>query len=232
MTDIATGVPGAKPADLVARRPPGAPNALDRIVGKTAEGIPVTAEERILDAIRFGNFIDAAAAVAGVDKVTLYQWLNSGAAANRKAAEGKRLTASEHRYARFADKLYEAEAEAEVREVSGIYRVGVGGGEITTKTTTTARGPDGTTSTETVKVQELPPNPSAMQWHAERRWASKWNRRQQIEVSGPEGGPIKVESPLATLMSTLDAMERRQRSIDAASRETPPAEDEGGEPDG
>lgn len=227
MTDTRQG----NPPDVLARRPTGAPHALDRIVGNVA-GVPVTAEERVLDAIRFGNFIDAAAGVADVDRTVLHDWLAKGATANRKAAEGKRLTASEHRYAAFANKLYQAEAEAEVREVSGIYRVGVGGGEVTTRTTVTTRGEDGKTSTsETVKVQELPPDPRAMQWHAERRWASKWNRRQQIEVSGPEGGPIKVESPLASLMSTLDAMERRQHSIDTAGREVGPVEevpDDGG----
>lgn len=211
-----TDTPTITPHDLLARRPPGAPHALDRIVGHN-NGIPVTAEERILDAIRFGNFIEAAAQVAQVDRVTLQGWLANGAAAHRKRADGKRLTASEYRYAEFSSKLYEAEAEAEVREISGVYRVGVGGGQVTTTTTTT--DPDGRRST-TVKVQELPPNPSAMQWHAERRWASKWNRREQIEVSGPEGGPIRVESPLASLLSTLDAMERRSGSIEASSRET------------
>lgn len=201
---------------ILARRPPGRLHALDRIVSTRGDGIPVTVEERILDEIRHGSFIDAAAGAAGIERSTFYDWLKDGASAHQKQARGVRLTASERRYATFASAVYEAEHDAETREVGGIYRLGVGGGSVTE--TTTVTDPDGK-ETVRVTVKELPPNLQAMAWHAERRWAAKWNRRQQIEVSGPEGGPIQVESPLADVMAQLDAMDRRQRSIDARSRE-------------
>lgn len=205
-------------------RTPGAPTAIDTIVAHRRDGTPITAAERIVDAVRTGAYVETAAAMAGVSKVTLHEWLNKGAAANGKYAAGKRLGANEARYYSFANALVAAEAEAEVETIGTIALLARGGHEQVTKETRIAA--DGKV-TEVTKTTTLPPNVTAATWHAERRWSHRWNRRTQIELTGAEGGPIKVESPLSALMVDLDAMERRTMAapvIDVLEVPAPPEE--------
>lgn len=63
-------------------------------------------QERIVQAIRAGNYIETAAAYAGIAKSTLYDWLKRGA----RAKTGK--------YRAFSDAVQRALAEAEVRDVA------------------------------------------------------------------------------------------------------------------
>lgn len=63
-------------------------------------------QEKIVQAIRAGNYIETAAAYAGIDKTTLYDWLKRGA----RAKTGK--------YREFSNAVEKALAEAEVRDVA------------------------------------------------------------------------------------------------------------------
>lgn len=62
-------------------------------------------QEKICQAIRAGNYIETAAAYAGVNKSTLYDWLKRGG----RAKSGK--------YKEFSNAVEKALAEAEVRDV-------------------------------------------------------------------------------------------------------------------
>ena len=62
----------------------------------------VERQERILDAIRGGNYIETAALAAGVGKSTFYEWLD--------------------RYLEFADAVKEARAAAELRYLAIVER--------------------------------------------------------------------------------------------------------------
>lgn len=61
---------------------------------------------KICDAIRGGNYIEVAAAYAGINKDTLYRWLKMGARSKRQTI---------HR--RFSDAVEKALADSEVRDV-------------------------------------------------------------------------------------------------------------------
>ena len=63
-------------------------------------------QETIITYIRAGNYIETAAAAAGISKSTLYFWLKKG----RQAKSGK--------YRVFSDSVQKAIAEAEVRDIS------------------------------------------------------------------------------------------------------------------
>jgi predicted DNA-binding transcriptional regulator AlpA len=65
-------------------------------------------QSKIVKAIRAGNYIETAAAYAGISKTTLYKWMQKG---SRKEAP---------RYAAFVNAVERALAESEVRDVMTI----------------------------------------------------------------------------------------------------------------
>ena len=72
-------------------------------------------QAKICDAIRAGNYLETAAAFAGIDKTTMYLWMRKGRAANR----GK------HR--EFVDAVEKAMADAEARDVALIGKAAADG---------------------------------------------------------------------------------------------------------
>lgn len=70
-------------------------------------------QERIVHAVRAGNYMETAAAHAGVHKDTLYEWLKRGRAETQGA------------YRAFSDALEKALADAEMRDVATISAAGV-----------------------------------------------------------------------------------------------------------
>jgi hypothetical protein len=62
--------------------------------------------DRIVAAVRAGNYIETAAAFAGISKETLYQWLKSGARADSGPLR------------EFVDAVHQALAAAEVRDIT------------------------------------------------------------------------------------------------------------------
>ncbi|GGA31944.1 hypothetical protein GCM10007416_00600 [Kroppenstedtia guangzhouensis] len=65
-------------------------------------------QQKVVDAIRMGNYIETAAAFSGISKDTLYRWLKQG----RRAKRGK--------YREFSDAVEKALAESEMRDVAVI----------------------------------------------------------------------------------------------------------------
>lgn len=200
-------------------RPTGAPLTLDDIVAtRPGTGDGITRAERIVEAIRAGSYVETAAAAAGVDKSTLYDWLKGGAHANTKHSRGTRLSAKEKRLAAFANAVAEAEAQAEVLLIGTITDMALGGREVVTVTEKVDGS--GRVVDTTTKRERLAPNVAAATWRAERRHPEKWGRRQLIEVGGVgEGGVGKIDSPLAALLGDLDAMERRQHEALTAAQQ-------------
>jgi transposase len=68
-------------------------------------------QEKILAAVRAGNYLETAAAFAGISKKTLYQWLQRGA-----------RTRTWTIYRAFSEALAEALAVAEVADVANVAR--------------------------------------------------------------------------------------------------------------
>lgn len=178
-----TGTPARPPA----RRRRGRPSKLTPEV-----------TDKILAALRAGNYLEVAADYAGVGKTTVYRWLDEGAADNAPA----QLRA-------FFDAVTRARAETEVRVLSQVMRV-IAGGNMVRRTTRTLR--DGT---QEVDEQYAPGDGKVALEFLSRAYPSRWARRQALEVSGPGGGPLQLASE-----ERLTALaERVQQALAAASAE-------------
>jgi hypothetical protein len=73
--------------------------------------------ERIIGALRLGNYVEHAATYAGISRATLYNWLKKGDAARERRDAGEELDDNEERYARFSEDVDTARAAAIVRNV-------------------------------------------------------------------------------------------------------------------
>ena len=123
-------------------------------------------QTRIIDALRAGNYIEAACGYAGITTQTYWQWM---AKANQP---GPRMSL----YAEFRDAANKARADAEIRNVAIVQKV----------------AQDGRTW-------------QASAWWLERSFPTRWGRMQrtQVELSGPNGQPVQIADPRATLLSLL-----------------------------
>lgn len=114
-------------------------------------------QERIVSAIRAGNYLETASAYAGIDQSTLHKWISRSKEPDASAA-----------LVEFRQSVERARAEAEVRTVA--------------------------------LIQQAASNSwQAAAWYLERSHPKRWARREKVEMSGPEGGPITLQG-LAELM--------------------------------
>lgn len=72
---------------------------------------------KIVGALRDGNYVDTAAAYAGISRPTLYRWLDKGDSAGAKLDNGEELTDNEKLYFDFRNDVEEARAIAMARNV-------------------------------------------------------------------------------------------------------------------
>ena len=80
----------------------------------------IDTHNKIISAIRAGNYIETAAAYAGINKSTLYDWLKRGEREKQRVAQNPRynIRKSEKPYVEFSNAVEKALAEAEVRDVA------------------------------------------------------------------------------------------------------------------
>jgi len=107
-------------------------------------------QEKIVQAIRAGNYAEIAAGYAGIGTTTFYRWMQQG----WEQASG--------RCREFREAVKAAEREAEVRAVA-------------------------------IVQQHMPSKWQAAMTYLERKFPERWSRREKLEHSGPEGGPVEVE---------------------------------------
>ena len=175
------------------KHPGGRPTKFDSVLAK-----------KIVDAIKAGGYVETAAAFAGINKVTFYDWLRRGA----EAKEGK--------FKEFSNAVGQAIAESEMRYVSVVAKA-ASGYDVVRERTVTEVGPDGnakTTSTTIDKSHEF--NPPAAMWWLERRFPRRWGRMERPEM--PEMPDDAKGEPIATLKrETIDiyAPDRLARLISA-----------------
>jgi len=76
-------------------------------------------QEEICRVIRAGNYIETAAAYAGINKSTLYDWLKRGAREKERLRNNPRakVRKSEQPYVEFSNAVEKALADSEVRDV-------------------------------------------------------------------------------------------------------------------
>ena len=124
---------------------------------KTGRPSRLTAEmqESICTALRAGNYMETAAAMNGVSKVSIYSWLKRGARERDRLATSSRQKAStsEAQYLAFLNAVEKAQAQSESRDVALIGRA--------------------------AETQW-----QAAAWRLERKHYTRWGRKQQLEHSG------------------------------------------------
>lgn len=109
-------------------------------------------QDKIVSAIRLGNYIETAAAYAGINKDTLYDWLKRGQREKEKKAKDPnyQIPKYERKFVAFSDAVEKALAEAEMRDVMIIY--------------------------EAAKEQW-----QAAAWRLERKFPDRWGRKLNVE---------------------------------------------------
>jgi hypothetical protein len=197
-----------------ARNQTGRPPELNRVLDTTPTGEPITVHDRIIQAIRAGNYVETAAAAVGVDKYILHGWMRRGAlmASARIAQPDYPLTDFDQDCITFNQSVARAEAEWEIQEATTLERLARGGHETVIRTVKTdAQG----NITETVtRTETHGASAAALMWRLERRFPDRYSAR--TEITGPRGGPVPVETRAQSLIDALSA-------IDAMSHPATPA---------
>lgn len=168
------------------RKCQGKENPKPEEIPKRKRGRPVLlnpeVQDTIVTAIRAGNYIETAAAAAGISKETLYDWLRQGA----KAKEGK--------FKDFSDSVQKAMADSEMREVSVLDHAMGGGATISkrvTETVTEKKGGDTITKTVTEETIQ-PPQWQPAAWRLERKHPEKYGQRQRIDANLNHSGSVTI----------------------------------------
>lgn len=208
--------------------PGGRPSKIDTVVltRTTEDGttVKVTAGERIIQCLRMGSYMETAAATAGVDKTTVYEWLKVGATAtdkvHRQGIPASKLTAHERKCMEFSHAVDEAQALAEMDDLATLAELAAGGAEHVT--TTTKRDSNGNVVEHTTKVERLAPNAAVLTWRLERRHPERWGRR-RIEVTGPDGEAVPVDVRVAGIVAAARAWADGSGATGTSAR----ADDEG-----
>lgn len=135
--------------------------------------------EMITNAIRLGMYLDDAAAVAGIHRNTLGNWLTWGREAEAKLENGDELTDRDRLYWDFLGAVEKARADAVLRNLNVIQRAAQDGSW------------------------------QASAWFLERTNPRKWGRTETVEITGAEGGPIEIaHSVKESLAEKFAAAER------------------------
>lgn len=154
-----------------------------RPVGTTK--LTAEVQETIVTAIRQGNYLETAAALAGIHKDTFYDWIIKGA----NAQEGDR-------YRIFSDTVYEALAESETQAVEAIRRAGEE--HDVTRMRTIVKplldygrpvlDADGNQLyiEEIIEESTVETDWRALAWLLERRFPRRWGRREYLETTVTE----------------------------------------------
>lgn len=185
---------------------------LDQPVETRPDGTVITVADRVIAAVRAGNYLETAAALAGVRPNTIRGWLYTGNATLRALASGTPhhdLPSQDLRYAEFADALTRAEAEAEAEDVARLQVLARGQATSRKEVTVEKRDRDGNLleTTSRTEVETLPPDSTALRWRLATRHPTRWQGTQRVELTGEDGGPVE-----------LTVAEKREHVLDVLSR--------------
>ena len=134
----------------------------------------------VTSAIKAGNYMEVAAAYAGISKDTFYRWMKRGAREKRRVLKDKRskIKQGELPYVLFAEGVRKALADAEVRDVSMIAKAASGGQVYTEEKI--VYDAQGRVVEKHVVTKKSAPQWQAAAWRLERKYPNKWGRRVAI----------------------------------------------------
>ncbi len=134
--------------------------------------------QRIVAAIRAGNYAEPSARSAGISPATYYRWIERG----RKAKSGIHHD--------FFEEVQRAEADAEVEAVALLRKA-------------------------------MPENWRACAEYLERRYSERWRRRQSHELTGAEGGPVRLTDAIFEDPETRKGLREALRRAGRARSDQP-----------
>lgn len=127
---------------------------------------------KICDMLRAGNYLETAAAYAGIDKATLHRWMKRGAREIERVESSEKnlkIRKREQPYVDFCNSIKKALAEGEVRDMIII--------------------------SNAAKTDW-----KAAAWKLERKFPEKWGRKERLDAnlhhSGKDGGPIETQTKI------------------------------------
>jgi len=148
-----------------------------------------------------GGYIETAAAYAGINKSTFYDWLKRGQREKDRVAknpEQRSIRKAERPFVEFSDAVERALAQAEVRDLEVVDKAAQGGREVQRITERYERVVDAETGeiqeeylvnrTEVTETKD--PEWRAAAWKLERRNPEKWGRR-RLELTGADGDSLR-----------------------------------------
>lgn len=174
------------------RHPTGRHHELDRVI-QIRDGRNVTAEEAAIERIAAGIPLIQAAGGLGIRMQTIHDWRRKGVRARARQIAGEVIESDDElRMISFADKCDEAEARAFSTEWIRHGTVAAGGLERVTVTQRQVLDGDGKILTlQDRKTETMLPDAKAIQWRLGVRFGMVL--RQQVEVTGADGGPVELE---------------------------------------
>lgn len=176
---------------------------------------------KLCEYVRAGSYPETAAKATGIGLTALARWQRTGnevinreAEAIEKGFDPPPRTSTEHLSVEFMMQMEIARAEAETSAVAAIVKAGTIGVRVPT-----AFDPDG----KPTDWQMIAPEWRAIAWYLERAFPARWGRRQALEISGVDGGPLQVQSisPIAALHEALSEIEGRMGGEDAVPDSSP-----------
>ena len=158
-------------------------------------------QSQITTAIGAGNYMETAAAFAGIHKDTLYEWLKRGAAEKARVAVSARrsIRQEEQIYTDFSDAVKKALAQGELHDVLIIQKAADGYDVIKHRQVLDKNG-----DAHDLTDQHHEFDWRAAAWRLERKFPNRWGRHDRHEVTGPDGGPIQHEVTIADLLADDD----------------------------
>lgn len=183
--------------------------------------------EKIASILADGDYLTVACALTGISDAVAYKWLDRGTTEierreagltnEQRREQGLPTRQSQEPFVLFVEAVTSARAQAEQKHVRNVERIAMGGSVVETRE---EQHPDGTV----VKIEKRALGDwRASAFYLERVHTKRWGRRQTVEVSGPDGGPIGVDATSgARLTARLEDYLRRVREADPRVIEAEP----------
>lgn len=194
---------------------------LDQIVDHRRDGAPRTVSDAVCDHLASGMLLDQAAALVGVARPTIYDWLREGARLRQRQVPRKAMTKAQRLAAEFHEAAELALAECERRDVARLNVLAGGGLRVTTTTEKVQllRDRDGQeTGMEVVErttvTRELPPDLRAITWRLQRRWPDRYFQPETV-VNLPTDKGAQLD-PADVALAEARRMVEREREVRAA----------------
>lgn len=193
------------------------------IIAYRPNGDPIRLVDRAVEVYQLGHGDRDVAARCGVHLDTIRGWHRDGAAVAADLTSGRRKWADLSRHER---KVHDFSQQAAVAETEGkLYlrglaeRLARGGVERVIETVKVGTDKDGkeVVVERSTRTETTLPDGGMIRWLLSRRYRDEYGDRVSVEATGPDGGPIQVDttSILDALLADLDQIGEATASSDA-----------------